>query len=72
MFKAGRVDVNEGLQQLEAGPSWLYVQRGKIGILVSFDGSGKWFLREKWPVEGSHFPTQQGTCSNSGCSSAEK
>ena len=25
MFRAGRVDVNEGLQQLEAGPSWLYV-----------------------------------------------
>ena len=27
---------------------------------------------EKWPVEGSHFPTQQGTCPESGCGSAEK
>ena len=29
-------------------------------------------LREIWPVEGSHFPTQKGTCSKSGCSSEKK
>ena len=39
MFRAGRVDVNEGLQQLEVGPSWLYVERGKICILVPFGGA---------------------------------
>ena len=67
MFRAGRVDVDVRLEQVRRG---CMVSAGRsvfaLCILVPFGGSGKRFLREKWPVEGSHFPTQQGTCPKSG------
>ena len=31
------------------------------GLGVSFGGSGKCFVRTKWPMEGSHFQPGQGT-----------
>ena len=66
MFRAGRVDVDVRLEQVRRGRM---VSAGRsifaLCIWVPFGGSGKRFLREKWPVEGSHFPTQQGTCPKS-------
>ena len=73
MFRAERDDVDVRLEQVRRG---CMVSAGRsvfaLCILVPFGGSGKCFLRAKWPVEGSHFPTQQGTCPKSGCSSVEK
>ena len=73
MFRAGRVDMN-----VKGCSSWRQVRRGcmfsagRSVFWCPLVGAESDLYGRKWPVEGSHFRTQQGTCPKSGCNSEKK
>ena len=66
MFRAGRVDVHKGLEQVRCGYMF---SAGRSVFWCSLVGAERDFCGRNGRWKG---PTQQDTCPKSGCSSAEK